>query len=128
MKMRHPPRANVVLPSLTSFEKSGSFINRSFRLQKFKQAVPGPAGLLPDLHIIASFLNALDQEKEQTTDVVTIWKQLGKSSTNPLHKIKYTDIPPDGIQLDSTRWSDIDFVEKKALHFSPSKLNKVTQN
>jgi NADH-quinone oxidoreductase subunit G len=121
-------RANVVLPSLTSFEKSGSFINRSFRLQKFKQAVPGPAGLLPDLHIIASFLNALDKEKEQTSDVVSIWKQLSKSSTNPLHKIKYTDIPQDGIQLDSSRWSDLDFVEKKALHFSPSKLNKVTQN
>ena len=121
-------KANVVLPSLTSFEKSGSFINRSFRLQKFKQAVPGPAGLLPDLHIIASLLNTLDQEKQQTSDLVSIWKQLSKSSTNPLHKIKYTDIPQDGIQLDSTRWSDLDFVEKKALHFSPSKLNKVTQN
>ena len=75
--------ANVVLPSLTSFEKSGSFINRSFRLQKFKQAVPGPAGLLPDLHIIASFANALDQEKQQTSDLVSIWKQISKSSTNP---------------------------------------------
>ena len=120
--------ANVVLPSLTSFEKSGTFINRSFRLQKFKQAVPGPAGLLPDLHIIASLLNTLDQEKKQTSDIVSIWKQLSKSSTNPLYKIKYTDIPQDGIQLDSTRWSDLDFVEKKALHFSPSNLNKVTQN
>ena len=120
--------ANVVLPSLTSFEKSGTFINRSFRLQKFKQAVPGPAGLLPDLHIIASLLNTLDQEKKQTSDIVSIWKQLSKSSTNPLYKIKYTDIPQDGIQLDSTKWSDLDFVEKKALHFSPSNLNKVTQN
>ena len=40
-------RASVVLPSLTSFEKSGTFVNRSFYAQFFRQAVPGPAGVLP---------------------------------------------------------------------------------
>ena len=34
----------VVLPGLTVFEKSGSLINRSFFLQSFDQAIPGPAG------------------------------------------------------------------------------------
>ena len=35
--------ADVVCPSLMVFEKDGSFINQSFRLQKFKAAVPGRA-------------------------------------------------------------------------------------
>ena len=37
--------SDVVLPALTSFEKSGSFINRGFFAQSFEQSVPGPAGL-----------------------------------------------------------------------------------
>ena len=111
--------ADIVLPSLTAFEKSGSFINRSFRLQTFKQAIPGPAGLLPDLNIIASIINGVQSEKNQSYDLNEIWKQLSKSSTNPLHKIVFADIPSEGIQLDGSRWNSIKFVEKEALHFSP---------
>ena len=111
--------ADIVLPSLTAFEKSGSFINRSFRLQTFKQAIPGPAGLLPDLNIIASIINGVQSEKNQSYDLNEIWKQLSKSSTNPLHKIVFADIPSEGIQLDGSRWNSLKFVEKEALHFSP---------
>jgi NADH-quinone oxidoreductase subunit G len=112
--------ADIVLPSLTAFEKSGSFINRNFRLQTFKQAIPGPAGLLPDLNIIASIINGVQSEKNQSFDLNEIWKQLSKSSTNPLHKIVFSDIPSEGIQLDGSRWSSLKFVEKEALHFSPT--------
>src|SRR5690606_17209664 len=35
--------ASVVLATLTHWEKSGSYVNQQFRLQKFSQAVPGPA-------------------------------------------------------------------------------------
>lgn len=111
--------ADIVLPSLTAFEKSGSFINRSFRLQTFKQAIPGPAGILPDLNIIASIINGVQREKNQPYDLNEIWKQLSKSSTNPLHKIVFADIPSEGIQLDGSRWNSLKFVEKEALHFSP---------
>ena len=41
--------AEVVLPALTVFERSGTFINCQFRLQSFAQAVPGPTGVLPDV-------------------------------------------------------------------------------
>ena len=112
--------ADIVLPSLTAFEKSGSFINRNFRLQTFKQVIPGPAGLLPDLNIIASIINGVQSEKNQSFDLNEIWKQLSKSSTNPLHKIVFSDIPSEGIQLDGSRWSSLKFVEKEALHFSPT--------
>ena len=113
--------SKVVIPMLTSFEKSGSFINRNFRLQSFKQSVPGPAGLLPDLHIIASLINGLSEDTEQSSDLASIWKQLSKSPTNPLHGIIYSKIPEDGIQLNGTKWDSLSFVENKALHFSPLK-------
>ena len=116
--------SKVVIPMLTSFEKSGSFINRNFRLQSFKQSVPGPAGLLPDLHIIASLINGLSEDIEQSSDLASIWKQLSKSPTNPLHGIIYSKIPEGGIQLNGTKWDSLSFVEKKALHFSPLKQNQ----
>lgn len=113
--------ADVVIPTLTSFEKTGSFINRTFRLQSFKQAVPGPAGLLPDLHILASLINSLSEDGEQSADLAQIWKQLSKSATSIFHKLSFSSIPSDGFQLDGKKWSELDFVEKKALHFSPAK-------
>lgn len=113
--------AKVVIPTLTSFEKSGSFINRNFRLQSFKQSVPGPAGLLPDLHIIVSLINGLSEDADQSSDLASIWKQMSKSTTNPLHGIVYSKIAGDGIQLDGAKWDSLPFVEKKALHFSPLK-------
>jgi NADH-quinone oxidoreductase subunit G len=112
--------ANVLIPTLTSFEKTGSFINRTFRLQSFKQAVPGPAGLLPDLHILASLINSLLEEGEQSADLAQIWKQLSKPATSIFHKLGFSSIPSDGFQLDGKKWSELDFVEKKALHFSPA--------
>ena len=112
--------ANVVIPTLTSFEKSGSFINRNFRLQAFKQAVPGPAGLLPDVHVYGSLANAL-AESSQTPDLAQVWTQMSKSPTNPLHGISYAKIPSDGLQLDGSKWDSLSFVEKKALNYSPSK-------
>ncbi|MBT7406046.1 MAG: molybdopterin-dependent oxidoreductase [Opitutae bacterium] len=112
--------ANVLIPTLTSFEKTGSFINRTFRLQSFKQAVPGPAGLLPDLHILASLINSLLEEGEQSADLAQIWKQLSKPATSIFHKLGFSSIPSDGFQLDGKKWSEFDFVEKKALHFSPA--------
>lgn len=115
--------ANVVIPTLTSFEKSGSFINRNFRLQVFKQAVPGPAGLLPDLHVFSSLINALS-DSSQTPDLAKVWAQMSKSPTNPLHGISFAKIPSDGTQLDGSKWDTLTFVEKKALHYSPSKYLK----
>lgn len=115
--------ANVVIPTLTPFEKSGSFINRNFRLQAFKQAVPGPAGLLPDLHVFSSLTNALS-DSSQTPDLAKVWAQMSKSPTNPLHGISFAKIPSDGMQLDGSKWDALTFVEKKALHYSPSKQLK----
>ena len=50
--------AKVVIPTLTVFEKAGTFINQQFRLQKFAQAVPGPQGVADDLVTLAQLVAA----------------------------------------------------------------------
>jgi hypothetical protein len=85
--------------------------------------VPGPAGLLPDLHVFSSLINALS-DSSQTPDLAKVWAQMSKSPTNPLHGISFAKIPSDGTQLDGSKWDTLTFVEKKALHYSPSKYLK----
>ena len=46
-----------VIPSLTAFEKSGTFVNQQFRIQKFAKAIPGPEGVSDDL--LRRFRNSL---------------------------------------------------------------------
>ena len=76
--------AEVVIPSLTNFEKKGTFINRSFFAQGFEQAVPGPAGLLPDLLILSKIIEGLDEESKIDPDLSVIWKNLGAPPKSPL--------------------------------------------
>ena len=110
--------AEVVVPTLTPFEKSGSFINRNFRLQSFRQSVPGPAGLLPDLHLFASLITSLGEHK-QSSDLAEVWKEIGKPSTSVFKGLTFSRISDDGTQLDSSKWDSFSFVEKEALHYKP---------
>ena len=67
-----------------------------------------------------SLINSLLEEGEQSADLAQIWKQLSKPATSIFHKLGFSSIPSDGFQLDGKKWSEFDFVEKKALHFSPA--------
>lgn len=111
--------AQVVIPTLTPFEKSGSFVNRSFFLQGFQQSVPGPAGLLPDVSILARLINELNGEAELGSDLSAIWKMMARSSTSPLKGLSFSDFKKDGIELDGSKWDKLPFVEQKALHYEP---------
>ena len=113
--------AKVVLPSLTNFEKSGTFINRSFYAQGFKQAVPGPPGVLPDLHILNRLLNGLVDDSAQTSELPLIWDQMGKSRNSCLKGLSFDDVKKEAVLLDGSKWSELAFVEKAALHYSPLK-------
>ena len=48
--------AKVVIPTLTVFEKAGTFVNQQFRLQKFARAIPGPQGVADDLVTLAGLV------------------------------------------------------------------------
>jgi NADH-quinone oxidoreductase subunit G len=64
--------AKVVLPTLTVFEKSGSFVNQQFRIQKFSKAVPGLVGATDDL-VVLSRLVAAAGGAAQPADLPGLW-------------------------------------------------------
>ncbi len=112
--------ADVQLPALTVFEKNGTFVNLNFRLQKFSQAVPGPAGLLPDTLILSKILSTLTGESFPDSPA-TIWKSLSQSNSN-FKDIDFSSIPTDGIQLEKSAFDHIDFPEKQSLKYSPAAI------
>ncbi len=113
--------ANVVLPSLTVFEKSGSFINRSFILQSFKQAVPGPAGILADTQLIAELHHRLSGEDKPSTVPSDLWAGIAEKSNQIFSGITHQELLKNCIQLDGSSWSELPFVEKQALHYNLEK-------
>jgi len=112
--------ADVVLPGLTVFEKSGSLINRSFFLQSFEQAIPGPAGLMTDFKILARLNNLFSEDSSAPSELDEIWKALSTTETSVLKGITFLKIKKGAIQLDGSKWEDLSFVEKEALHHLPA--------
>jgi len=97
------------------FEKSGTFINQQFRIQKFSAAVPGPAGATDDLAAIASLLGAATP----ATEINALWAALA-ADVPALAPLRYGNIPDTGLLLDGTPWAHLPFAEGKALHHQPA--------
>ena len=109
--------AEVIIPTLTSFEKSGTFINRSFLAQGFEQSVPGLPGLLPDVHILNKLLEKLDDENNVSSAFTLIWKNLSSPPNSPFKGLTFSDSLRGPLKIDDTKWKDLPFVESDALHF-----------
>lgn len=109
--------AEVIIPTLTSFEKKGTFINRSFLAQGFEQSVPGLPGLLPDVHILNKLLDELDDENKVSSDFSLIWKNLSSPPNSPFKGMTFSDALRGPLKIDHTKWKDLPFVESNALHF-----------
>ena len=109
--------AEVIIPTLTSFEKKGTFINRSFLAQGFEQSVPGLPGLLPDVHILNKLLDELDDENKVSSDFSLIWKNLSSPPNSPFKGMSFSDALRGPLKIDHTKWKDLPFVESNALHF-----------
>ncbi len=101
--------AEVVIPGLTVFERSGSFVNCQFRLQSFAQAIPGPAGVLPDVAILARLAKM---------ESASVWKTLA-TQIPALAQLAQGIIPAEGLLIDSHAWSTLPFIEGKLLKFIP---------
>jgi NADH-quinone oxidoreductase subunit G len=114
--------ASVVIPTLTVFEKSGSFINQQFRLQKFSAAVPGPTGVSDDLITLTHLLSSLQGTPHATTQAAGIlsqtWKALAASIPS-FAPLSFSGIPATGLLIDSTAFAKLPFVETETLHFKP---------
>jgi NADH-quinone oxidoreductase subunit G len=101
--------AEVVLPALTVFERSGSFINCQFRLQAFAQAIPGPAGTLPDTLLLARLAGA---------DAKAVWSELA-ANIPQLAGLDGAKLPAEGVALDGAAFAALRFPEGKLLKFAP---------
>ncbi|MBX3736679.1 MAG: (2Fe-2S)-binding protein [Candidatus Didemnitutus sp.] len=110
--------AKVVLPTLTVFEKSGTFVNQQFRLQKFTKAVPGPEGLADDLVTLAN-LAASAGAGALPSDLTGLWSTLAAEAP-VLAGLSYAKLPATGAVLDSAAWAGLPFVEGETLHFKPA--------
>jgi NADH-quinone oxidoreductase subunit G len=119
--------AQVVVPTLTVFEKSGSFVNQQFRLQRFAAAVPGPGGALDDLEVLAKLTTAIGGRLGEVplyhvsgrVDLDALWALIGQA-VPALGPVRYGNIPPTGLLLDGTPWAGLAFPEGKSLHFTPA--------
>ncbi|MBI2517123.1 MAG: (2Fe-2S)-binding protein [Opitutae bacterium] len=110
--------AKVVIPTLTVFEKAGSFVNQQFRLQKFAQAVPGPAGVANDLVTLTGLITAVGGGTA-ASDLGALWTALA-AEAKPLAGLSYATLPATGQLLDATAWAGLPFVEGETLHFKPA--------
>ena len=110
--------AKVVIPTLTVFEKSGTFVNQQFRLQKFAKAVPGPAGVNDDLVTLAELVAAAGGGMV-SFDLGTLWAAIA-TAVPALASVSYASLSSAGLQLDATPWAALPFVEGETLHFKPA--------
>ena len=116
--------AEVSIAGLTHFEKKGTFINRSFYAQGFEQSIPGPPGLLPELNILCRLIGLMDEENTIIPDFSVIWKNLSSPPKSPLKGVSFVDVIAGSVKIDGSKWDDLPFVEKNALHFKPVKVSK----
>ena len=109
--------ARVLLPTLTGFEKSGTFVNQQFRLQKFHAAVPGPAGTTSDLAVLARLATALGAPEPAELDA--LWTRLA-AAVPALAGVAFARLPDAGQLRDGAPYAALPFAEGPSLHFQPA--------
>jgi NADH-quinone oxidoreductase subunit G len=110
--------ANVVCPSLMVYEKDGSFVNQSFRLQKFKAAVPGPRGIQSDINVLEKIVASLGNEKPSALTIDLVWQRIAEK-IGAFEGLTWRGISDEGVVLDPVPFIDLPFVETKNLKFDP---------
>jgi NADH-quinone oxidoreductase subunit G len=112
--------ANIVLPSLMVFEKDGSFVNQSFRIQRFKAAIPGPLGVQPDFKVLEKIASALAEEKATAVTIDSVWERMVATIDQLGDSLRWRTLPEKGITLDASSFLDLGFVETKNLKYDPT--------
>ena len=110
--------AKVVLPTLTMFEKSGTFVNQQFRIQKFVKAVPGLAGATDDL-VVLSQLVAAAGGGTVAAEINALWATIA-AEVPALGTMTFANLPETGLLLDATPWASLPFAEGETLHYKPN--------
>ena len=111
--------ASLVVPTLSVFEKAGTFINQQFRLQKFLEAVPGPEEVVDDLVSFSQLLNHVEPDTGNLETVTAIWAELSKEIAL-FNELSFESLSPEGVLLDGTAFQHLPFCEGKTLHYEPA--------
>jgi len=109
--------AKVVIPTLTVFEKNGTFVNQQFRLQKFHKAVPAPAAATDDLVVLAK-LAAAAGGADLPGEIHALWSVLARE-VPALSGITFANLPETGLILDNAAFAGLSFAEGPTLHYKP---------
>jgi NADH-quinone oxidoreductase subunit G len=109
--------ARIILPTLTIFEKNGTFVNQQFRIQKFLKAVPVAAGATDDLVVLAK-LATVAGATVADGDINAVWQTLA-AEVSALGTMTFANIPETGLLLNLTPWAALPFVEGETLHYKP---------
>lgn len=110
--------AQVVIPIPTVFERTGTFINQNFRIQKFNTCVPAPADMRSELKVISEIAQAIGIEGLDGLTVSQVWKQM-TTEVQELTGLSFESIPDHGTQLQAGRFASIRFPEGPSLHYTP---------
>jgi NADH-quinone oxidoreductase subunit G len=110
--------AKVILPVHTVFEKSGTFINQQFRLQKFNAAIPGLAGTANDLVVLNKLLIGVGGTSVGA-DLSSVWKKIAEE-ISLLGQVNGATLPETGVVLNSADFANLEFPEGETLHFKPA--------
>jgi NADH-quinone oxidoreductase subunit G len=110
--------AQVIIPTLTVFEKHGTFVNQQFRIQRFAKAVPGVAGATDDLVVLARLVSAAGGPS-LGADVGSLWPSIA-SEVPALATMSHANLPDTGLLLDASAWSGLPFAEGPTLHYKPA--------
>jgi NADH-quinone oxidoreductase subunit G len=116
--------ADVVLPSLMVFEKDGSFINQNFRLQRFKAAVPGPAGIQSDFMVLEKILAPLAGERPAPLTIDAAWERIAAGVSCFGEGLRWRSIPESGLALEPGALAELPYVETKNLKYDPAALKE----
>ena len=118
--------AKIVIPTLTAFEKSGTFVNQQFRIQKFSKAVPPAAGATDDLVVLAKLL-ASAGGPTLPAEVNALWKTIA-AEVSAVATSTFANLPETGLLLDPTPFAALPFVEGETLHYKPVQLAVAAAN
>ncbi len=112
--------ATIAFPTTLVFEKSGSFVNYQFRLQRFTEAIPAPAGVLHMSDVLSRLLGAFGLFVDGHS-MAAVWKHLAEEIPQ-FSGIRFESIGDLGVPVDGSAFSGLDFPEKsKGLHFPGTK-------
>ncbi len=111
--------AKFCIPLQNEFEKEGMWINRQFRLQRFKKAVDAPKDVVSDIYMISEIFRHIGNENFATPSI----NELRKVISENISMLKGCEkIGAMGMLLDASEFADVDFPETDAINFKKNQF------